>query len=60
MFKNCSLLTSLPFISNWNYINFTDLSDLFSGCVKLLSLPDISKWNTNNATDMSYLFNNRC
>jgi len=34
MFKNCSLLTSLSFITNWNYANFTDLSELFSGCAK--------------------------
>ena len=48
IFCECSSLSSLPDISNWNINNVTYMSGIFYGCSSLLSLPDISKWNTNN------------
>ena len=50
IFKECSSLSSLPYISKQNTNNVTDM---FSGFSSLTSIPDISKWNTNNVTDMS-------
>jgi len=53
MFAECSSLSSLPNISEWNTNDVTDMSCMFAQCSSLLSLPDISKLNTNNVTDMS-------
>ena len=57
MFENCSLLSFLPDIYNWNTNIVTDISYMFKGCSSLSYLPEISFWNTNNAIDMSNLFN---
>ena len=46
MLSDCSSLSSLPDISNWNTSNVTNMSYIFNNCKSLLSLPDISKWNT--------------
>ena len=56
MFYECSSLSSLPDISNWNTSSVTDMSYIFYGCSSLSSLPDISSWDTNNVTNMSYMF----
>ena len=52
MFYECSSLSFLPNISNWNTNNVTNMNCIFSGCSSLSSLPDISKWNTNNVTHL--------
>ena len=57
MFYQCSSLSSLPDISNWNTSNVTHMNCMFCGCSSLSSLPDISNWNTSNVTNMSYMFN---
>jgi len=56
MFYECSSLSSLPDISEWNINNVTSMSCMFYGCSLLSSLPDISKLNTNKVSDMSYIF----
>ena len=56
MFYNCSSLTELPDISNWNTNKLTNFDFLFSKCILIESLPDISKWNTNNVIVMNELF----
>ena len=42
MFYNCSNLSSLPNISNWNTSNVIDMRCMFYKCSSLSSLPDIS------------------
>ena len=44
----CSFLTELPYISEWNTTNVTNISGIFGGCISLQYLPDISKWDTLN------------
>ena len=56
MFYGCTSLISFPDISNWNTINASNISYIFSRCISLKSLPDISKWKTSNVKDMSYMF----
>ena len=58
MFKECSLLLSLPDFDKLDTTNITSFSYLFYGCSLIKSLPDISKWNTNNVTNMSWMFDN--
>ena len=43
MFCECSTLSSLSDISEWNTNNVTNMSSILHGCSSLLSLPDISK-----------------
>ena len=40
MFYNCSSLSSLPDISNWNTSNLKNKNDMFSGCNKSLKIPN--------------------
>ena len=56
MFSECSLLSSLSDLLNWNTNKVSNMSNMFSGCSTLLSLPDISKWKINNIRDMSTMF----
>ena len=56
MFSECSSLSSLPDISEWNTNNVTNMIAMFYKCSSLSSLPDISKWDTSNVTYMSYMF----
>ena len=56
MFYECSSLSSLPDISNWNTNNVYDMTKMFYECSSLSTLPDISNWNTNNITDMREMF----
>ena len=56
MFKGCSSLISLPYISQWNTENINNMSSLFGGCLSLKSLPDISKWNMANINNISGMF----
>ena len=56
IFYECSSLSSLPEISNWDTSNITNMNCMFSGCSYLSSLPDISNWNTSNVTNMSFMF----
>ena len=58
MFKDCSLLLSLPNFEKCNTINVTKMTGLFLGCSSLLYLPDISKWDISNVTDISAIFYN--
>ena len=60
MFRECSLLSSLPDISKWNTNKVTNMSYMFYGCSSLSNLPDISKWNINKVTNMSYMFYRCC
>ena len=57
MFSVCSLLASLPDISNWNTNNIINMNDMFSYCESLLSLPDISKWNISQSCTNENMFN---
>ena len=43
LFFDCSLLKSIPDISNWNTKLTSNLSSIFSGCSSLVSIPDIYK-----------------
>ena len=43
VFYNCSQLSNLPDISNWNLENVQKAERMFCKCTLLSSLPDISK-----------------
>ena len=45
MFHDCSLLRTIPDISNWNTEDLVSIYSMFYNCKKLTSIPDISKWN---------------
>jgi surface protein len=55
-FYNCSSLTYLPDISNWNTENIETATYLFAYCSKITHLPDISKWNMNKLTNINRIF----
>ena len=55
IFYNCSKLSSLPDISNWNINNVINMSCTFYDS-SIIILPDIQIWNNNNVADISYIF----
>ena len=57
MFSECSSLSSLPNISEWDTNNVTNMSNMFSWCSSLSNLPGISKLNTNNVKNKNNMFN---
>ena len=56
IFNGCTILSSIPDISNWNTKKVISMKGIFSKCSLLTSLPDISKWNTDCVNNMSYMF----
>ena len=56
MFRNCSNLTTIEGINNWNTSSVTNMSTMFNGCSKLTQL-DLNNWNTSSVTNMSAMFN---
>ena len=48
MLYECSSLTSLSNISNWNISNLNDMCSMFYGCSSLTSLPGTSNWEIYN------------
>lgn len=57
MFRDCSVLTSIPGIEYWNTSKVTNMCKMFSRCYGLASI-DFSHFDTSNVTDMSYMFYN--
>jgi surface protein len=54
MFLNCSSLTTINNINQWNVSAVLDMSNLFTNCI--LFNDDLSNWNTSSVTNMSTLF----
>ena len=54
MFTNCSSLTSIQNVGNWDVSNITDMSYLFSGCLSFDG--NLSNWDVSNVTDMKLMF----
>ena len=45
LFYDCSSLTKLPDISQWNFEKVININHFYAKCSSLLQTPDISKWN---------------
>lgn len=57
MFHNCSKLTEIKGIGNWNTSEVTDMNHMFFSCDNLTSLEDLSNWDTSEVTNMYAMFN---
>ena len=57
MFDQCSALTSIGNLDNWNVGKVTDMGYMFYGCNALTSVGDLSNWNVGNVTSMYGMFN---
>ena len=44
MFCNCSSLSKIPELSEWNLYNLKSAERIFDGCTSLIIYPDISKY----------------
>ncbi len=56
LFYNCSNLTDISGLANWNVSNVTDMSHMFSICSNLTDLTPLKSWNVSNVTDMRSMF----
>lgn len=55
MFYNCSTLTSIEGIADWDVSKVIYMARIFEGC-RSLTLLDLSNWNVSNIIDMSHMF----
>jgi surface protein len=55
MFSECSNITTIPNINNWDVSNITNMSFVFNG-TQFNS--DISNWDVSNVSTMTAMFNN--
>jgi surface protein len=56
MFRNCSSLTNVNRINEWNTSNVTAAGTMFSGAILFNS--NIGSWDTKKFTNISYMFDN--
>ena len=56
MFSDCTELSYIGEMSDFNTINVTNMKEMFYNCVSLEYLPNVSKWDTSNVTSMEGLF----
>ena len=57
MFINCTNLTTINRMDEWNTSNVTTMNRMFSVCSSLTTL-DLSNFDTSNVTDMYQMFGN--
>ena len=58
MFRNCSELTSLELLTNWNIENVNNMRDMFHNCTGITSLEPLRNWNVENVQDTAGTFHN--
>lgn len=56
LFKDCSKLTDISALSNWDTSNLPSTAYMFSGCSSLTDLSPISNWDTSNINNMWHMF----
>ena len=48
MFNNCSSLSNIKGLENWNVSNGNNFSDIFSGCLSLLNIKGLQNLNLSD------------
>ena len=56
MFEDCSSLTSIDALNNWNMSKITNTSRMFAGCINLVSIDALKNWNMENVKDVTDMF----
>lgn len=56
MFYNCTALSNLDELKDWNTQNVTRMDHMFQGCTSLVSLNGLKNWDTNSVRHMHYMF----
>ncbi len=56
LFYDCSNLTDISGLANWNVSNVKDMSLMFYNCSSLTDLTPLKSWTVSNVTDMSSMF----
>ena len=56
LFSDCSDLTDLAGLADWNVSNVASMSGMFYGCSSLTDLTGLSGWNVSNAMYMGSMF----
>ena len=58
LFYNCSNLTDISGLTNWDVSNVTSMRNMFEGCSGLTDLTGLSGWNVSQVMYMNYMFQN--
>ena len=56
MFNNCSSLSDIKPLENWNVSNGNDFSFMFNNCSSLSDIKALKNWNVSNGNNFSYMF----
>ena len=57
MFNQCSSLSNLKGLINWNVSKGTDFSCMFYKCPSLKDINGLINWNVSNVNNFSSMFN---
>ncbi len=49
MFSECSSLSEIKVLENWNLSNGNDLSEMFCGCSSLSDIQVLENWNLSKS-----------
>ncbi len=58
MFNQCTNLTDINFLSQWNTSNVTNMTSMFQNCTNLTDISGLINWNVSSVENMQQLFNN--
>ena len=58
LFENCSKLTDLTPLANWQTGKVTNMSAMFRNCVKLTNTVGINSWNISKVRYFEKMFTN--
>ncbi len=56
MFRNCSKLSSVTGLENWDTFLLADSTSMFEGCASLPDLPHIGAWDTTSLSTAARMF----
>ena len=56
LFYNCSNLTNITGLANWDVSNVTNMNSMFYNCSSLTALTGLAGWNVSKVTNMSAMF----
>ena len=58
LFYDCSNLTDISALADWDVSNVTDMLDMFNGCSILTDLTPLKSWDVSNVKEMRAMFLN--
>ena len=56
MFNNCTNLTDVSALKDWNTLTFTSIEKTFEGCSNLSDVSPLNNWDIRNVRNLQDVF----